>query len=81
MSMNGKNDELDFVHIKFKFILEIINGDFYQRVSYMGTKPRVGEWTAVKFLEVIDYKFYGVNKLDHPGRKGTIRGISHYHPL
>lgn len=40
--MDGKYDEFNFLHIGFKFILGIINGDFYQRVRYMSLQLRVG---------------------------------------
>lgn len=56
MSMDEKHDEFNLVHIEFKFISEIIYGDFYQRVSYLSIKFRVRVWTAVKFLEGIEYK-------------------------
>ena len=56
IGMNGKRDEFNFVHIEFKFILGISNGNFYQKLSYMGLKLRVGIWTGVKFLEGIEYK-------------------------
>lgn len=55
--MNGKHDEFNFLHIEFNFIFEIINGDFYQRVSYMGVKLRLGVGTSVTFLESIEYKW------------------------
>lgn len=42
MDINGKHDEFNFLHIEFRFVLGIINGDFYQRVGYMGLKLRVG---------------------------------------
>lgn len=56
IGMNGKHDEFNFVHTEFKFILGISNGNFYQRVSYMGLTLRVRIWTGVKFLEGIEYK-------------------------
>lgn len=36
MSVDKKHDEFNFVHIEFKFISEIISGDFYQRVKTQG---------------------------------------------
>lgn len=55
IGINGKHD-FNFVPTEFKLILGISNGNFYQRVSYMGLTLRVGIWTGVKFLEDIEYK-------------------------
>lgn len=54
--MNGKHDEFNITHTEFKFIWGISNGNYYQRVSYMGLTLRVVICTGVKFLEGIEYK-------------------------
>lgn len=46
--MGATYDEFNFVHIKLRFILGIINGDLYQRVSYMSLTQGQGvDWSLI----------------------------------